>query len=67
MQLACRKLEKNKFDLSLFERLIKNQYPYTLLMRQNRMHPDLVPLYEYHYLEQKREAGRISSSKVMHT
>ena len=31
------------------------------------MHRDLVPLYEYHYLEQKREAGKISSSKVIHT
>ena len=49
-QLAWNKLGwEKKFDLSLFERLIKNGYPHTLLLRQSRMHPSLVPLHAYHY------------------
>ena len=38
--------------MSMFERLIRNDYPRTLLLRQNRMHPSLVPLFEYHYRRQ---------------
>ncbi|CAI8051442.1 Helicase required for RNAi-mediated heterochromatin assembly 1 [Geodia barretti] len=41
--------DRYKFDVSLFERLIRNKYPHTLLLRQSRMHPSLVPLYGYHY------------------
>ena len=48
----------------MFERLVKNNYPYTLLMRQSRMHPDLVKLFSYHYSEQRKEAGQIKSSQV---
>ena len=41
--------------MSLFERLIRNQYPRTLLLRQSRMHPSLVPLYGYHYQQGKNK------------
>ena len=58
VQLACNKLEKNKFNLSLFERLIRNGYPHTLLLRQNRMYPDLVRLFGYHYFSEKYQGKK---------
>ena len=65
LQLACSKLEKNRFNVSLFERLIRNDYPHTLLLTQNRMHPDLVPLFEYHYFSTKYQGRKeIRSGKV---
>ena len=62
-QVAWNKLasEKHKFDVSLFARLIKNKYPHTLLLRQSRMHPSLVPLFAYHY---QKEANIIRSVQV---
>ena len=64
-QLAWNKLEKNKFNLSMFERLIRNDYPHTLLLRQYRMHPDLVPLFGYHYFSKKYQGKKeILSSEV---
>jgi helicase required for RNAi-mediated heterochromatin assembly 1 len=50
-QVAWNKLasDRYKFDVSLFARLIRNKYPHTLLLRQSRMHPSLMPLYGYHY------------------
>ena len=50
----------------MFERLVKNNFPYTLLMRQSRMHPQFVKLFSYHYSEQRKEAGQIKSSKVQY-
>ena len=65
IQLAWNKLEKNKFNLSMFERLIGNYYPHTLLLRQYRMHPDLVPLFGYHYTSKKYQGKKeIHSSEV---
>lgn len=65
LQLSWNRLEKNKFNVSLFERLIKNKYPCTLLLRQNRMHRDLVPLYGYHYYSEKYKGSKeILSSDV---
>ena len=65
VQLACNKLEKNKFNLSLFERLIRNGYPHTLLLRQNRMYPDLVRLFGYHYFSEKYQGKKeILSTEV---
>ncbi len=57
IQVSCRRLKKNKFNVSMFERLVNNNFPYDLLMRQSRMHPDLIGLFSYHYPAQKREAG----------
>ena len=54
-QVAWNKLAReNKFDVSLFQRLIRNKYPHTLLLRQSRMHPSLVPLFGYHYQKEIR-------------
>lgn len=33
--------KKYKFDVSLFERLIKNQFPYRMLNNQHRMRPEI--------------------------
>ena len=49
LQVAWNKLADKKFNVSLFKRLIRNKYPHTLLLRQSRMNPSLVPLYGYHY------------------
>ena len=51
----------------MFERLVKNNFPYTLLMRQSRMHPLFVELFSYYYIEQRKEAGKIESSKVINS
>ena len=65
LQLACSKLERNRFNVSLFERLIRNDYPHTVLLTQNQMHPDLVPLFEYHYFSTKYQGRKeIRSGKV---
>ena len=41
-QINCFKLERDfNFDLSMMERLINNQIPYTTLAAQNRMRPDI--------------------------
>ena len=50
----------------MFERLVNNNFPHTLLMRQSRMHRDLVHLFSYHYAEQMKEAGSglLSAKKV---
>ncbi len=56
-QLSCRRLKKHKLNVSMFERLVNNSFPYVLLMRQSRMHPDLIRLFSYHYPAQKEEAG----------
>ena len=62
IQVACWKLAKeHKFNTSMFERLVNNHFPYTILTRQNRMHPNLVPLFSYHYVQQKKEAVNIKS------
>ena len=45
----------------MFERLFRNGYPHTLLLRQSRMHPSLVPLYGYHY---QRHTLEIKSVEV---
>jgi len=65
-QVHSHKLAKDhKFNTSMFERLVKNKFPYTLLMQQSRMHPLLVTLFSYHYIEQTKQAGQIKSSKVV--
>ena len=51
----------------MFERLVNNNFPYTILMKQNRMHPDLVPLFSYHYAQQKKEAGHLKSARRVGT
>ena len=65
VQLASQKLKDGGFDQSLFERLIISNYPCTELKRQYRMHPDLVPLYEYHYFKKKHIKEGILPGEVM--
>ena len=60
-QLAYSRLMKHNFQVSMFERLISNNFPSTLLMMQSRMHKSLVPLYSFRYREQIKEGGRITS------
>ena len=65
-QVSYNHLAKHKkFDKSLFQRLVESGYPYTLLMNQSRMRPEMVGLYSHQYKEQKRESegGRIQSNK----
>ncbi len=66
-QVSCRRLKvNNKFNVSMFERLVNNNFPCVLLMTQSRMHPDLVNLFSYHYAAQKKQAGSglLSNEKV---
>ena len=66
IQVSCNHLAKN-FDKSLFQRLVESGYPYTLLMNQSRMRPEMVALYSHQYKEQRKESegGKIESNKAV--
>ena len=57
MQISCRSLEKQKFDKSMFQRLVEGGFPYKLLMYQSRMRPEMVSLYAHQYRRHKEECG----------
>ncbi|KAL5510866.1 hypothetical protein EMCRGX_G006477 [Ephydatia muelleri] len=56
-KISCKRLEKKKFDKSMFQRLIEGGFPYKLLMHQCRMRPEMVSLYAHQYSRHKEERG----------
>lgn len=57
MQISYKRLEKQEFDKSMFQRLVEGGFPYKLLMHQSRMRPEMVCLYAHQYKKHKEERG----------
>ena len=59
---VCWRVLAGNFDVSMFERLLSNNFPHVILNVQGRMHPELVDLYSYHYGSEIKSAQGLEVS-----